>query len=61
MLLPIVLLWGHSVFAGHVLFNGLGATLIVMILAIGTTFKECKELGKRTSGRVAKSGNGLRR
>lgn len=45
MLLPIILLWGHSAFAGHVLFNGFGVTLIVLILAIGTRFKEYKDIG----------------
>ncbi len=34
MLLPVALLWGHSFFAGHVVFNGLGATLLVFFLAM---------------------------
>ena len=38
LLLPTVLLCAHSVLAGHVLFNGLAATLMVLILALGTSF-----------------------
>lgn len=46
MLLPIVMLWGHSAIAGHVLFNGLGATLMVMVIAMGTKFQDHKSFAK---------------
>lgn len=59
MLLPIVLLWGHSILAGHVLFNGLGATLIVMTLAIGTQFRESKALKMRGVGSKTGRADGL--
>lgn len=46
MLLPVALLWGHSTFAGHVLFNGLGATLLVLFLAMKVSLDLREEAGK---------------
>lgn len=57
MLLPVALLWGHSLLAGHVLFSGLGATLIVIILAIGLRFKENIVVSSRTDGVVRRGAN----
>ncbi|MEL6932896.1 MAG: hypothetical protein AAFO17_07350, partial [Pseudomonadota bacterium] len=61
MFFPIALLWGHSAFAGHVFFNGLGATLIVIILAVGSKFEENKNAATRMRGNSTRRGNGFRR
>lgn len=46
LMLPAVLLCAHSVFAGHVLFNGFGATLMVLILALGTSFDSHRHIAE---------------
>jgi len=35
MLLGFVLLFTHSIFAGHVLFNGMSTTLLVVLMSVG--------------------------
>lgn len=39
MLLGLALLIGHSVFAGHVLFNAMSSTLLAIMLAIGVSWR----------------------
>lgn len=61
MLVPTVLLWGHSAFAGHVLFNGLGATLVVLVFVIGIWFKDKKDVSSLVKASRSGSRNGYRR